>query len=77
MPATEPGPVGTCWAYDEHPGPTSSLPAEADPIAGIALDAELMLLVAGGGVDEDVLSLEHAVKAIAANTVTPAAANRG
>ncbi|GAB7070186.1 hypothetical protein JCM12141A_44750 [Mycolicibacterium hodleri] len=81
MPATEPAPSGTCWAYAAQPVPTRPAAGSAAAVMG-ALDDELLITL------EDMLlapletelavelasSFEHAAVPMTATAVRPSAA---
>ena len=73
MPATEPGPLGTCSAYAAHPVPTRLAPGLAIGLGATEVVAAIavVLVVAASG---DAGSLEHAAAPKIATAVRAAAA---
>jgi hypothetical protein len=69
MPVTEPGPVGTCFAYPAQPVPTRSVAGPAIAVGDGAAAPLLVLLEAA--VEE---SFEHAARLKMATALKPAAA---
>src|SRR6478752_10477482 len=73
MPATDPGPLGTCSAYAAHPVPTRLAPGLAIGLGATEVVAAIavVLVVAASG---DAGSLEHAAAPKIATAVRAAAA---
>jgi hypothetical protein len=79
MPATEPGPDGTCSAYPAQPLPTRSaagsaaalVEGEAEAVVAAALDEVVLSLLLEASVEEP---LEHAATPKIATALRPAAA---